>query len=587
MPIFELEANGKTFEIDAPSMQVALSVLGPPPAPAPSQFTRNEAENFYDKVGMPQRSMAEIASDAGKSLISGIGRGLTGLAGMPADAAKGMRDLEDIQRTGLGLQPKGNNPTPAYGAQGLQQGLESYVGKLHQPETRAGKYAERIGEFAPNAALPGGVVRRAANVLLPAGASEAAGQATEGTSAEVPARLLGAVAGSLAIPGAARLATPFPATAERSALAATLDAEGVPMTAGQRTGNRPLQWLEQAAADTPLASGRATAINEDTGRRFTGAALRRMGMSGDEIATPQAIDAGVRNLSQRFEALSARNTLVPDQPFGNDVIRTAQNYVDTVIPSQRAAGRQNVETIIHDLLGTMQQQGGVMPGQLYQATRSRLSSMSEGVRQADPQLSTAIRGIRNALDGAMDRSISPGDRQAWREARTQWKNWKAIEKAVSGAGSAVAEGYISPSQLRSAVAGQNRGQYARGQGDMAMLARAGEALLRPLPQSGTAPRQAAGNLFASLAGGGVGAAAGGPLGAVVGSAVPALVGRAMLSRPVQAYLGNQAAPGPSYPLAQAAAAAVNADNSNRSNRRGDTRDVRSRLAAAILKKAKH
>ena len=36
---------------------------------------------------------------------------------------------------------------------------------------------------------------------------------------------------------------------------------------------------------------------------------------------------------------------------------------------------------------------------------------------------------------------------------------------------------------------QNRRAYARGQGDFADLARAGEGVMKPLPNSGTAPRQ--------------------------------------------------------------------------------------------------
>lgn len=575
MPIFELEAGGKSFEVDAPSMDAALAALRPAAPQAQPQLTHDTADQFYNAVGMPQRSMGEQASDAAQSL----GTGLVHSAGFLGDTASALNRGVDQLLNKVGVPQ--NGPQPNY-TLGTNAQLERMTGPLHQPQTTIGDYAQTIGENALGAALPGGPLARAANVVLPAVFSETAGQATKGTAAEVPARILGGLAGGL-VPGlAGRAVTPFPATAERTALANTLDQAGVPLSAGQRTGLRPLQWMEQAAADTPLASGRAAAMNEAQQRGFTGAALRRMGMSGDEIATPQAIDAGVRDLGQRFDALSARNTLQPDAQFGRDIIGSAQRYVDTVIPSQRVAGRQNVETIIQDVVDQMRQQGGVMPGQLYQATRSRLGGMADGVRQSDPQLSTAIRGIRNALDGAMDRSISPADQQAWQQARTQWRNWKAIEKAASGAGAGVAEGYISPSQLRSAVAGQNRGQYARGQGDMADLTRAGEALLRPLPQSGTAPRQAAGNLFASLAGGGAGAAVGGPFGAIAGAAVPALVGRAVLSRPVQAYLGNQLMAGAGgNPIAQAVMAAAN--NSNQS-RRGD---ARSRMAAALLQRVRH
>jgi hypothetical protein len=62
--------------------------------------------------------------------------------------------------------------------------------------------------------------------------------------------------------------------------------------------------------------------------------------------------------------------------------------------------------------------------------------------------------------------------------------------------------------------------------------------MAPLPNSGTPARLAAMNMLALP-----GAVAGGPVGwgaAAVGALTPALVGRALMSAPVQRYMGNQA-----------------------------------------------
>lgn len=82
------------------------------------------------------------------------------------------------------------------------QGAVTKDKPLYQPQTKAGKYARTIAQFAPAAAAPtrstgllANAVRRAANAVVPAVASEAAGQATEGTKLEPYARLAGAVAG--------------------------------------------------------------------------------------------------------------------------------------------------------------------------------------------------------------------------------------------------------------------------------------------------------------------------------------------------------------------------------------------------------
>lgn len=383
------------------------------------------------------------------------------------------------------------------------------------------------------------------------GLAQGAGSATDddpngsrGRGAGIGAIIGGAVGGGapLAINGIARLISPLRISPERQALVDILTQEGVDVTAGQRTGSKGLKWAESALGDLPFAGGAAAEMTDRQGRQFTSAALRRMGIDA-ELATPDAIDAGVRQLGQTFDDLSARNTLRFDPGFAADVRQTMQDY-GRVLPSQQ---REAILNYIQDFT----QFANGMPGQVYQTARSTLGRQANAMRQSDPPFSQALAGLRDALDNAMGRSISPADQAAWQEARSQYRNWMAIQKAATGAGELAAEGYISPSQLRAAVASQNRGQYARGQGDLADLARAGEAIMRPLPNSGTAPRQAINNIVAAIsgalgtAGGVAGNTAGGLPGAVTGAmagaAVPAVLGRLLMSRPVQGYLGNQAA----------------------------------------------
>lgn len=84
----------------------------------------------------------------------------------------------------------------------IQRGFENYIQPLlPEAKTTAEKYARTIGQFAPAALAPGSALQRTANVVVPAVASETAGMATEGTSAEPVARLVGGLVGG-------RLATP-------------------------------------------------------------------------------------------------------------------------------------------------------------------------------------------------------------------------------------------------------------------------------------------------------------------------------------------------------------------------------------------
>lgn len=84
-------------------------------------------------------------------------------------------------------------------------------GLAYKPRTIPGQFAHTIGEFAPNALLPGSWVARAGQVLAPALASETAGQLTKGQAIEPWARFGGALAGGIGAAVASR-----PATAARA-----------------------------------------------------------------------------------------------------------------------------------------------------------------------------------------------------------------------------------------------------------------------------------------------------------------------------------------------------------------------------------
>jgi len=294
--------------------------------------------------------------------------------------------------------------------------------------------------------------------------------------------------------------------------------------------------MESTLGDLPLAGGKAADLQRAQQQAFVDAALQRTGSSG--IATPENLTALKDRLSATYTDLSLRNTAQIDAQAARKMGDTAADYIKFVGPSERANAAGG---IIDDLIQLARSNGGAIPGDMYQATRSRYSRIANGYRQSDPELANFYRGMRDALDGAMDRSIVPADSAAWKQVRKQYGNMKDIEKAAGSAGAAAAEGTFSPAQLRTAIAsGNNRGAYARGEGDLAELTRAGIGVMSPLPNSGTAPRQWMQNAAATLPAI-VGGASGGGVGALAGLLAAPMAGRALMSSPIQAYLGNQAA----------------------------------------------
>lgn len=135
-----------------------------------------------------------MGEDIARSLGSGLIKGVTGLAGLPAaarDLAHGAAEWqrENIWRR-LGIEPENYKipgveqvsefisqaPRALPSTQQIDAGVQGQIGQYYEPKSVPGEYAETIGEFAPGAAVPGGLGTRAASWLIPAVASESAGQ---------------------------------------------------------------------------------------------------------------------------------------------------------------------------------------------------------------------------------------------------------------------------------------------------------------------------------------------------------------------------------------------------------------------------
>jgi hypothetical protein len=530
-------------------------------------------------------SAGDYAVDVAKSGGVGVAQGTIGLAGLPGDLQNIVKAIGDKIPGAQDFKnwisqfetPQSRKYAEKYGNRGdiggaafpssrdIQGAVEGATGEFYKPQTTPGKFANTVGQFVPSAALMGGgAYGMAANSLVPGIASEAAGQAAQkyAPQYETAARIGGAIAAPLALAGARRAITPFPTSPERTAAVNTLRNEGVTdITAGQATGRKGLQYLE-------AERGSGNAMAERAGEQFTGAALRRVGENANR-ATPEVIDRAFQRIGGEFDSLAARNTAQLDAQLANDIGAAARQYTGNVAPPNRAPAFGNY---IDEILNHARQNNGIMPGEVYQSLRSRMEKTARSLG-ANPDAQSAVRSLREALDGAMERTLpanSP-DLAAWQNARNQYRNLLVLERATTGAGENAASGLISPAKLRQdTIAVQGRRNYARGQGDYADLARAGVQIMTPLPNSGTAGRSFAQNMgtgvssvAGALVGSGAGSAAGAPglgagLGAAAGYALPAAVGHAATSRAGRAYLGNQFLPPPANQPPEAIASIVRA-----------------------------
>lgn len=159
MPTYSIEGpDGKTYSIDGPAGATRDQVI--------TQIKKKQTE-----AAAPS-ALGDVASSFGRGVV----KGAIGMAGLPGDLGNlANRGLDYAERK-MGLEPPPLGPPVGSSAQ-IQSGVEAATGRLGEPQTTAGKYAQSVGEFVPSAALgPAGRVAKAATTVAGGLGAEAGGE---------------------------------------------------------------------------------------------------------------------------------------------------------------------------------------------------------------------------------------------------------------------------------------------------------------------------------------------------------------------------------------------------------------------------
>lgn len=260
-------------------------------------------------------------------------------------------------------------------------------------------------------------------------------------------------------------------------LAQTADDIGMRLSAGELSRNPGVRNIASQLGRLPFSGERArAAANQQAFNRAVG---ETFGAQADEI-TPDVFAAAKSALGSQFDDLTARNALVADDALVNQL----RSIADEAERLGTADSARMVRGQIDDLLKKVDA-NGMIPGRAFREFDTALGQRLKG--GGDPAF--YLGRVRDAVRGAMDNSISPADRQAWRAVRQQYANLKTVEPLVAKAET----GDISPALLMGRTtadkAGKARMAAGRG-GDLGELARVGQRFLKKAPDSGTADRLA-------------------------------------------------------------------------------------------------
>lgn len=466
---------------------------------------------------------------------SGVVRGIEGLLTAPSS----IRGLVSKGAEKVGVLPDGITDTmrssdPLSG-QSLSAEFSNATGGMFQRpenESRLQKYAGTVGEFLPGAIAFGGM--SPANIakfgIAPALASEAAGQATEGTAVEPYARL---AAGLLAPVAASKVSQFTRGGDEMAAMANTLKSQGVTPTAGQASGSTAIRRLEGRLEPS-------SAQLDD----FTSATMRQIGSTAPK-ATPEALRAAGDAIVKQMDDAVAGVSVIPRGSDASHAARLAADYIERVPAGQLTPRVRGIATEI-ERAATSRTAAPIELSRL-KTWRSDIGKLTVS---PDAATREAAHGLRSIIDDMTDTALRAAGREAdiagLSAAREAYRNFIGVRDAASRAGAEA--GLLSPAALnQSMIRATGREAYATGRGtDMADFTRAGAAVLRPVSAvsaGGIRSQMGAANLGA----GGLGALAGSPMGlpgaiagGLLGAAVPPIGQALMRSAPVQTLLADPA-----------------------------------------------
>ena len=275
-----------------------------------------------------ERRQVGVVEDSGRAFASGVPRGIAGLAALPRTideiSANWARDNNVFGNSPVGRGARevlfgspydddapGTVQLPSYDA--IEQNVTTpLVGAPYQPQTQAGRYAERVGEFAPSVLFPWARGARISRAVVPGVTSRLGGdvgQAVGGETGEAWGSFVGGFFGGMANEGAlASRAARVRRLGEPAPEAQALEEEFGPLTRGERSG-RPQERLQEDDLRRGMGSDQA----QSTMRTFDARRAQEIRDNATEIVTrgepPLSQDVGEAGVILGDELRSARQAL--------------------------------------------------------------------------------------------------------------------------------------------------------------------------------------------------------------------------------------------------------------------------------------
>lgn len=269
---------------------------------------------------------------------------------------------------------------------------------------------------------------------------------------------------------------------------------GIDIPADRLTNSKPLNALASALNYVPM-SGRQ-AVEERMQSQLNGALTKTFGQSGDNVTG--ALSQAKVSLPAQFDSFLQNNPVNVDHQFLNDLGDVSARATKDLVPDQAKI----ISNYIDDIVGKVN--NGQIDGQAAYNIKRDLDNLA---KNGSPVANSA-KELRNTLMGALNRSLSPADQQAFSTLRQQYGNMKTLQPLAQNG----VEGNVSLARIANLKKVNNS--------DLQDIADISAQFLKPREAAhGSMQRAMVGGMGLTQAGGAAGGAIAGPLGYAVGAGV--------------------------------------------------------------------
>lgn len=266
---------------------------------------------------------------------------------------------------------------------------------------------------------------------------------------------------------------------------------------------RPAQMMPDGfikTADNQIARLPGTGGASDTAQQaqqFTGAVAKAI----DPAATTNTIDRAFMQTQKAriggvLNDIETNNQVHLDPQFQNDLAQIESNARTGLTDPEANVVSRQIDGVLKNI-----QAGDIIDGTTFGNLIHKGSPLDNATGNSNSNIANAANDIKDALRGAMQRSLPPDQAQAYQDARFQYKNLMTVAPLVDK----TQPGVISPSALQQRVATNfGPGRIFSPPTALDELGQIGQRFLKDPANSGTADRTVVNRLVvnpASMLGG--------------------------------------------------------------------------------------